>query len=36
MNFDVDQWKAAPEVKKRMDAIKSGTAPDKHGWMFRI
>jgi len=36
MNFDVEQWKAAPEVKRRMDAIKAGTADDTHGWMYRI
>jgi len=36
MNFDVESWKAAPEVKRRMDAIKAGVAPDNHGWMYRI
>jgi branched-chain amino acid aminotransferase len=36
MNFDVDSWKASPEVKRRMDAIKSGVAPDNHGWMYKI
>jgi len=36
MNFDVEQWKAAPEVKRRMDAIKAGTAEDTHGWMYRV
>lgn len=36
MNFDVEQWKAAPGVKQKMDAIKAGTEPDNHGWMFRI
>lgn len=36
MNFDVTKWEASPEVKRRMDAIKNTTAPDNHGWMFRI
>jgi branched-chain amino acid aminotransferase len=36
MNFDVESWKASPEVKKRMDAIKNGLAADNHGWMYKI
>lgn len=36
MTFDEKQWKLAPEVKTRMDAIKDGSAEDRHGWMFRI
>jgi branched-chain amino acid aminotransferase len=36
MNFDVTQWQASPEVKNRMDAIKNTTAPDNHGWMYKI
>jgi branched-chain amino acid aminotransferase len=36
MSFDESIWKVAPEVKRRMDAIKDGTAEDRHGWMFRI
>jgi branched-chain amino acid aminotransferase len=36
MNFDVEKWVATPEVKKRMDAIKYGTEPDTHGWMYRV
>jgi branched-chain amino acid aminotransferase len=36
MKFDVDKWTASPEVKKRMDAIKYGTAPDNYGWMYKI
>jgi branched-chain amino acid aminotransferase len=36
MNFDVTKWEASPEVKRRMDAIKNTTAPDNHGWMYRI
>lgn len=36
MNFDVESWKASPEVKKRMDAIKNGLSADNHGWMYKI
>jgi branched-chain amino acid aminotransferase len=36
MILDESKWKLAPEVKTRMDAIKYGTAPDNHGWMFRV
>jgi branched-chain amino acid aminotransferase len=36
MTFDERQWKLAPELKKRMDAIKYGQAPDIHNWMYRI
>jgi branched-chain amino acid aminotransferase len=36
MVFDETRWKLAPEIKKRLDAIKDGSATDKHGWMFRI
>jgi branched-chain amino acid aminotransferase len=36
MTFDESKWTIAPEVKRRMDAIKYGTAPDTHGWMFKV
>ena len=36
MTFDESSWKLAPEVKRRMDAIKDGSGDDKHGWMYRI
>jgi len=36
MAFDVASWKTAPEVKRRMDAIKYGLEPDVHGWMDKI
>ncbi len=35
MLFNIEEWKAAPEVKNRMDAIKNGTAPDNFGWMVK-
>ena len=36
MEFDVQNWSIAPEVKRRMDAIKYGTEPDSYGWLFKI
>lgn len=36
MTLDESKWKVAPELKRRLDAIKDGTAEDRHGWMFRI
>jgi branched-chain amino acid aminotransferase len=36
MTFDETGWVIAPEVKRRMDAIKNGTAADTHGWMFKV
>ena len=36
MEFDVDSWKVAPEVKNKMDAIKDGSAEDRFNWMTVI
>ena len=36
MTFNTDQWKVAPELKKRVDVIREGKAADRHGWMFKI
>lgn len=36
LTFDESDWKLAPEIKRRMDAIKDCSAPDTHGWMFRV
>lgn len=36
MEFDVDSWKIAPEVKNNMDAIKDGSAEDRFNWMTVI
>ncbi|HUR10585.1 MAG TPA: branched-chain amino acid aminotransferase [Flavitalea sp.] len=36
MQFSVDQWKTAPELKKRLDDIREGRAADKHGWMYKV
>jgi branched-chain amino acid aminotransferase len=36
LEFDTNTWKASPELKRRLDAIREGKAADKHGWMFRV
>jgi branched-chain amino acid aminotransferase len=36
MEFSVETWKVAPELKRRLDAIRSGTAADTFGWMYKI
>ncbi|MFT3981862.1 MAG: branched-chain amino acid aminotransferase [Ferruginibacter sp.] len=36
MEFDVNQWKAAPEVKKRMNDIRYGKTADIHSWMVKV
>ena len=36
MNFDVDKWQTAPELKKRLNDIRYGIAEDKFGWMEKL
>ncbi len=36
MKFDVEKWTIAPEIKRRMDAIKYGKEPDLHNWLYKI
>lgn len=36
MTFNVDEWKAAPEMKRRLNDIREGRAADKYGWMYKI
>ena len=36
MEFDVDSWETAPEVKSRLNDIRYGKVPDSHGWMEKI
>ncbi len=36
MEFHVDQWKIAPEVKSRLNQIRYGQAEDKHCWMLKL
>jgi len=35
MEFDVDAWQTAPEIKKRLDDIRYGRREDTHGWMVK-
>ncbi|HEX8333776.1 MAG TPA: branched-chain amino acid aminotransferase [Segetibacter sp.] len=36
MEFDVENWRTAPELKKRLDEIRKGKSEDKFGWMYKI
>ncbi len=36
MHFDTDKSAVAQELKTRLNAIRDGIAPDKHGWMYKI
>ena len=36
MNFDTDQWKTAPTIKKWLTDIREGRREDKYGWMTRV
>ena len=36
MNFNVDQWKTAPTIKKWLTDIREGRREDKYGWMTKV
>ncbi len=36
MEFDVEKWKIAPELKKQLNAIRYGQVADNHGWMHKV
>jgi branched-chain amino acid aminotransferase len=36
MEFQVESWKTAPELKKRLNGIREGKLPDTYGWMNRV
>lgn len=36
MDFDVDQWKLTPALKKGLSDIREGKKADPYGWMVRI
>src|SRR4051812_37360743 len=36
MNFEVDQWKTAPTIKKWLTDIREGRREDKYGWMVKV
>jgi branched-chain amino acid aminotransferase len=36
MKFNIDAWRTAPELKKRLNDIRYGFAPDRFGWLYKI
>jgi branched-chain amino acid aminotransferase len=36
IEFDVDSWQTAPEVKDRLNKIRYGLIPDDHNWMLKV
>jgi branched-chain amino acid aminotransferase len=36
MNFDVSQWKTAPNIKRLLSDIREGRREDKYGWMIKV
>lgn len=36
MEFNVDAWKTAPELKRRLNGIREGKRPDTYNWMYKI
>ncbi len=36
MQFDVDSWTVSPAIKKRLNDIRYGQAPDDYNWMVSI
>ena len=36
MQFDVETWKTAPALKKRLTDIRESRAEDKFGWMWKV
>ncbi|MFY7880057.1 MAG: branched-chain amino acid aminotransferase [Lacibacter sp.] len=36
LKFNVDQTPVSSEIKRKMSAIREGSEPDRHQWLFRI
>jgi branched-chain amino acid aminotransferase len=36
MIFDTDKWTIAPEIKRRLTAIREGKEADAHEWLYKI
>jgi branched-chain amino acid aminotransferase len=36
MEFDINQWKVAPEIKDRMAGIREGKLEDSKNWLFKV
>ena len=36
MEFEVEHWQTAPALKRQLNAIRYGQAPDTHEWMVKV
>jgi branched-chain amino acid aminotransferase len=36
MEFNTDEWKTAPAIKTKLNAIRYGQLPDTYEWMYKI
>ncbi|WEK35408.1 MAG: branched-chain amino acid aminotransferase [Candidatus Pseudobacter hemicellulosilyticus] len=36
MSFNVEEWKAAPGMKSRLDDIREGRAADRFDWLYKV
>lgn len=36
IEFNTDEWKTAPAIKTKLNAIRYGQLPDRHEWMYKI
>jgi branched-chain amino acid aminotransferase len=36
MQFDTEKFKAANELRNKMNDIKEGRAEDKYGWLLKV
>ncbi len=36
MNFDIENWMVAPQVKALLNGIRYGNVPDEYGWMIKL
>lgn len=36
IEFNTETWKVSPEIKRRLDDIRSCKVPDRFGWMYKI
>lgn len=36
MEFSEKDWKLSNTVKQKLNAIRQGSAPDQHNWLFKV
>ncbi len=36
LKFDIDSWRVAPAIKKRLNDIRESIVPDTHDWMYKV